>query len=73
MPQRKQRNKEDLQFGESRTNREEIKAIEQKAANHFFKPGSTHQGRAIDALDYDRWEAQRAARKAKNNTLDPYR
>jgi hypothetical protein len=73
MAQRKQRKKEDLQFGESRTNHEDIKAIEQKAANHHFKPGSIHSQRAIDALDYDRWERQRAERKAKNNTLDPYR
>jgi hypothetical protein len=73
MTQRKQRKKDDLQFGEARANHEDIKKIEQKAANHFFKPGSIHQGRAIDALDYDRWEAQRAARKAKNNTIDPCR
>lgn len=73
MTQRKQRKKEDLQFGEARANHEDIKAIEQKAANASFKPGAIHQGRAVDPLDYDRWEAQRAARKARNNTIDPHR
>jgi hypothetical protein len=73
MTQRKQRKKDDLQFGEARADHADIKAIEQKAANASFKPGSIHQGRAVDPLDYDFWLNERAKRKAKNHTLDPYR
>ena len=47
--------------------------IENKAANNQFKPGSVQWGRYIDPNDYDRWERQRMERKAKNQTLDPYR
>ena len=63
-----------IQFGESRERQaEEFKAIESRAANPHFQPGSIHDHRAIDALDYDRWEQQRLERKAKNHTLNPYR
>jgi len=63
-----------VQFGESRhIPSEEFKRIESKAANPHFQPGSIHDHRAIDALDYDRWEQQRLERKAKNHTLNPYR
>lgn len=71
MPRKKK--PEELQFGEPRINHQEIKAAEEKAANSHFKPGIIHSQRAVDALDYDRWERQRLERKAKNQTLDPYR
>jgi hypothetical protein len=63
MPRKKKPDPESkkVQFGES------------KAANPHFQPGSIHDKRAIDALDYDRWERQRLERKSKNHTLDPYR
>lgn len=60
-------------FGESPADIKAIKAIQDKAANAHFQPGAMHLGRAIDPLDYDKWERQRAARKAKNNTIDPNR
>jgi len=49
------------------------KVIFDKAANHHFRPGSMHQQRYVDPLDYERWEQQRLARKKKRHTLDPYR
>lgn len=76
MPRKKKTEPKQYEFGELRQDshyRETQKAIESKAANAHFKPGSTHQNRAIDPLDYDRWERQRQERKSKNHTLDPYR
>jgi hypothetical protein len=76
MPRKKKPDPESkkVQFGESRERQsEDFKAIESKAANPYFQPGSIHDKRAIDALDYDRWERQRLERKSKNHTLDPYR
>lgn len=68
--------KDDLEFGEVRANpsdREAAKAIAKQAANPSFKPGALIQFRHVDPLDYARWERQRAARKAKNHTINPYR
>jgi len=59
-----------------RLKKEDIKRrseLESKAGTPHFKPGSFRDGRYIDPLDYDRWEQQRQERKAKNNTIDPYR
>jgi len=59
-----------------RPSKEDIKRraeIEKKAANPHFKPGSIHQNRFIDPLDYERWKRQRLERKSQNHTLNPYR
>lgn len=39
------------QFGQSPA---DIKAIQDKAATSYFRPGAMHFGRAIDPLDYDK-------------------
>ena len=70
--------KKKIQFGEEKLPNaaefaEKMKELNRKSGCRDIRIDSVCEGRVVAPDDFDRWEQQRRARKAKNNTLDPYR